>query len=101
MRASPEIRKTADTTEEKDSHSWTGWIVWPVGILVLYMLSVGPVVMMYENGHFSPRLGQIFGKFYAPLFCAYEKTPLHKPIGMYLHLWVPDFLNKSGEPKWP
>ena len=98
MGTSLETEKAADTAEEKDSHSWTGWIVWPVGILVLYVLSVGPAVMMEEKGMISKDNGFLL-KLYSPLGWAYENTPLHKPLGMYLHLWSSKYFDKNGEQK--
>lgn len=93
-----ETEKIADTTEEKDSHSWTGWVAWPMAVLVLYVLSIGPVMMMDEKGLLSGGRRSFFQNLYNPLGWAYENTPLHKPLGMYFHLWSKHF-DKSGEVK--
>ena len=52
------------------------------------------------TGGYIYNLGQrngFLGKFYAPLYWAYNETPLHKPLGMYMHLWVPIAFKKNGE----
>ena len=90
--------KPAETTapdEEKHSINWGALILWPVVILILYVLIIGPVMMMMDKSAGS-RSNQLARKFYAPLGWAYDNTPLHKPLGMYLHLWVPEIFNKNG-----
>jgi hypothetical protein len=93
--------KSAETTapnEEKHSIPWTGIIAWPFVILILYALSIGPVMMMVDKKSIPPRTDQILEKFYAPLDWAYSETLLHKPIGIYLHLWSKRF-DKNGDQK--
>ena len=86
-----------ETTAPKEKHPipWTGFIVWPFVLLLLYVLSVGPVVMMNDRGRIS--LNNTFvWNFYSPLDWAYEETLFHKPLGIYLHLWSKRF-EKNGE----
>jgi hypothetical protein len=64
--------------------------------LVLYVLSIGPVWMLMAKGNFSAS-GRSLDKFYTPLKWAYLKTPLHKPLGIYFHLWAPTMFDKRGE----
>jgi hypothetical protein len=80
-------KAVATTTAKEDKHSFNwGLIVWPLVILILYVLSIGPVWMMMDKEYISlPVAFQM--KFYGPWFWAYQKTPLHKPLGKYLHLW--------------
>ncbi|HZQ47035.1 MAG TPA: hypothetical protein VFC07_08490 [Verrucomicrobiae bacterium] len=89
--------KPAESTkqlEEKHSINW-GFVVWPLVILFLYVLSYGPILVMLDKGHLSRdnKLLQVYG----PLGWAYENTPLQKPLGMYLHLWGPESFDKNGE----
>jgi hypothetical protein len=105
------MEKTAETITPKERHSipWTGFIVWPLVILLLYALSFGPVMrfgsmmllLTTRNNqsyiHTSPQRDRFLGKFYAPLGWAYNETPLHKPLGMYMHLWSPTAFNKNGD----
>lgn len=93
------MEKPAETTtpaEEKHSIPWTGFIVWPFVILILYVLSIGPVAIMSDKGLISHN-NEFIWKFYKPLGWAYLNTPLHRPLGMYLHLWVPKHFDKHGD----
>lgn len=81
--------------EEKNSFNWRVFILWPVMILCLYVFSLGPVAMMDEKGLITTRNSYYF-QIYLPLFWVYEATPLHKPLGLYLHLWAPKNFDKNG-----
>jgi hypothetical protein len=100
----------APTTAGVGKHSiYWGFIVWPVAILLLYVLSFGPVMRfgslmlltVTRNNkscfYTSPRRDGFLARFYAPLGWAYNETPLHKPLGMYMHLWIPGAFDKNGE----
>jgi hypothetical protein len=91
------MEKPVETTtpiEEKHSINW-GFVVWPFAVLLMYVLSNGPMMMMMEKEHIS--VDHRFVKmFYWPCGWAYFQTPLHKPLGMYMHLWVPNAFDKHG-----
>jgi hypothetical protein len=91
-----EQHATTTPKDEKHSINW-GFILWPLVILALYVLSSGPVLMMDSKGRLS-YYNKLVWRIYAPLEWAYFRTPLHKPLGMYLHLWVPKDFGKNGEP---
>jgi len=81
-------------------------LVWPslcwfAGVIVLYVLSIGPVLRITENMNISnPHpAAQFFTHLYKPIEWAYANTFLHKPIGVYYHLWVPDTIDKDGNVK--
>jgi hypothetical protein len=64
--------------------------LWLLAALVLYILSIGPVVKLNETFHIAennPRLGRCIGTFYAPLaWCApRNSSPFGKFILWYLH----------------
>src|SRR4051794_41097410 len=59
------------------------FIVGLMGMLVIYVLSVGPFVMLGRSGHLTNRWLEVAGTFYVPIEWAYEKTPLRKPLGLY------------------
>jgi hypothetical protein len=95
------MEEPAETmTEEKRVGRWSGYVVWAAGILVLYVLSIGPVTLMWRRD-FLPPTSTFLWNVYSPLRWAYLKTPLHRPIGMYLHLWDPLSCDKKGEPTNP
>ena len=70
--------------------------MWPLVILVLYALSFGPVVMLVQKGIIHRNYQRIY-VLYEPVMWAYEETSLHKPLGMYLHVWAPKVVDKNGE----
>jgi hypothetical protein len=76
--------ETTTPTRAKNSIIRRALIFWPFVSLLLYVLSYGPV-LKYLDGQ-----GMVEGfasKFYYPVYWAYSDTPLHKPLGMYFHLW--------------
>ncbi len=91
------MEKPAETTtpiEEKHSIN-RGFVVWPFVILLFYALSSGPVMTMQYKGRHWHSTDSFVLRFYSPLMWAYWRTPLHKPLGMYFHLWSDDF-EKNG-----
>ncbi len=92
----PDKPETTTPKDEKHSINWGAIVLWPVVILILYALSVGPVLMMHEKGR-APQNSRFLANLYGPLIWAYMVTPLHKPLGMYFHLWAPKAFNKNGD----
>lgn len=88
--------ETTTPTAEKRPLNW-GFIVWPLVVLALYALSYGPYqkIVVRRSIPWEPPFS---ANMYSPLGWIYWKTPLHKPLGMYLHLWSPkDFDAKGNE----
>jgi hypothetical protein len=90
--------QTTTPIEEKHSFSWPGFVVWPVAILLLYALSYGPFEKWQERriGN-SNRYLQLSAKIYVPLGWVYRKTLLHKPLGIYYHMWLPKYFDAKGD----
>jgi hypothetical protein len=86
---------TTTPKDEKHSINWGALILWPFVVLIIYVLSSGPVSVIMDK-RTSSRSNQLVRRFYKPLSWAYNKTPLHKPLGMYAHLWEPKFFDKNG-----
>lgn len=83
-----EPTETIQAAEEKRSISWGVIILWPVVILILYIMSVGPFMMMYDRELITnTRIMAV----YEPLDWAYKYTCLHKPLNLYLSLWCKRF----------
>ena len=75
------------------------WLCWLPVIVALYLLSLGPVMMMLQNRVISPSMPTItfIMTFYYPIDWAGNKIPmLKRPIGMYLHLWAPKLIDSKG-----
>jgi hypothetical protein len=78
-----------------------GWLVWPGLVLFLYVLSIGPIMMMVQRGRIttgSPT-HEVLRAIYEPLVWTVEKVPLlDKTLSIYLHLWIPERVDSKG--KW-
>jgi hypothetical protein len=85
----------ATSTQDKKAVSWSSVFLWPSVILVVYVLSIGPIMMLVGKGVIAYNKG--VADFYSPLEYAYGQTPLHKPLGIYLHLWRPERFDKNGD----
>lgn len=83
--------------EGKHSRGWEVLVVWPALAFLVYVLSSGPVVR-WDKPLSTSRTWPLIEAFYRPIAWAYTSTPLHKPLGMYFHLWDPTVFGKDGEP---
>jgi hypothetical protein len=93
-----EQNQQAETTAEaKRSGGFAHYLGWAFMMVVLYVLSFGPVFLMMVNRKVTPAWGGALYVVCVPWTWAYEKTPLHKPIGMYMHLWCPRTFDKKGD----
>jgi hypothetical protein len=91
MDAQPE---TAALTEEKKTINWWAFLFWPFVILLLYVLSEGPVLMMVHQRKVPPTRFVVW--FYDPIRWAYGEPPFHKALGCYFHLWAPNKFDEHG-----
>ena len=83
----------APETEAKKSRGLGSYVVCWFLVVMLYVLSSGPVQLLIQK-RLLPR--DVFW-IYQPVGWLYEHTPLHKPLGMYLHLWDPLTFDTSGD----
>ena len=67
----------------RQSH-FMAWTLSIVAVLVLYMLSVGPVLYLAERGTIPVSLHKGLQDFYRPLEWIYFNTPLRAPIDLSL-----------------
>ena len=90
--------ETQDEPERSSRGAVWEWLCWSAVIVVLYVLSTGPITMMYGKKliHPSSPVDGVLSMFGRPVAWAYEKTPLRKPLGMYWHLWNPDDWDNKG-----
>jgi hypothetical protein len=89
--------ETTTPTREKHSAFLPRFIAWPFVILFLYVFSFGPMQMILDANRLNPSVEDALKAVYHPMWPAYVKTPLHKPLGIYLHLWLPDQIDKNGD----
>jgi len=60
------------------------FLLWPVAILALYLLSVGPVAKYYKNR----KVPTIVLAVYSPVEALYDQSPVFEAgIEAYLKLW--------------
>ncbi|MGO8930967.1 MAG: hypothetical protein ACLQU3_29275 [Limisphaerales bacterium] len=87
-------------TQEGQERSSRGliWVClcWLAVIVVLYVLSIGPVMKITLKKNIGNPAAQFFASFYKPLGWAYANTLLHKPLGIYYHLWIPRVFDSKG-----
>jgi|SRR5580698_330124 hypothetical protein len=88
--------ETTTPIEEKHSFNWRAFILWPFLIVLLYVLSFGPVVRMLNKTPFKPP-NRLAESFYWPVELTYHNTFLHRPLGMYFHLWDPGMYDENGD----
>lgn len=97
FRVEPLMEEPAETREEtRRSRGFGSYVFWTVMVLVLYVLSWGPFVMMERKGIWE-RPPVLLEGFYFPIYWAYSETVLHKPVGMYLRLWCPQGFTTNGD----
>jgi hypothetical protein len=86
--------------EEKPSRGFLRFLPWVGVIFLAYCLSSGPLVMLVDRNVIggSGTMMRLVETVYSPLEWAYDETPLHKPIGIYLSLWSKRF-NSNGDEK--
>jgi hypothetical protein len=94
------MKDQAETTAERKEGRgvWT-YVYWVGGILVLYVLSTGPYVLMFHKGVMDrhPKFSAVLVYAYRPLLWADRNTPLGVPLEMYMDLWRPKLLNKMWD----
>jgi len=73
---------------EKSSDRGSGWWLWlalPAAALALYVLSVGPAVLLAKNRGNAAK--NTVEQVYAPLVWLHRNTPLRRPLDAYVELW--------------
>ena len=83
----------APETEAKQSRGLGSYVVWGFVVVVVYVLSSGPMLRLVLKNKLNNKVMII----YEPLGRFYQYTPLRKPFGMYLHLWCPEDINTEGK----
>ena len=92
------MKEPAETREEtKHSGGFGIYALWAGVVLILYVLSMGPALLVVTRDRGSAAF-KLFDWIYEPVQLAYWDTFLHRPIGMYMHLWCPEDFDKNGEP---
>lgn len=66
----------------------SGW--GPVGVAILlgpllYVLSIGPVALLYTKYNWNSDVPE---KVYAPVIWLHDHTPLKRPIERYVEVWT-------------
>jgi hypothetical protein len=90
------MEEPAETREEtKHSRSFGSYALWAGVIILLYGLGLGFSVRMVGKGGWQAPTWIV--SLYSPVNWAYNNTLLHKPLGLYLHLWCPQHFDTKGE----
>ena len=92
----PETAQPTAETAEKKSRGLGSYVVWAFVGIIVYFLSAGPVHMILNQKTIRGFADEALGYLYAPWRFVYFRSPLHRPIGMYMHMWSPDIFDKKG-----
>ena len=84
----------ATASEEKSSRSYWGFVLWPVAVILFYVLSAGPVMLGVRKGILS---WQVLNA-YTPLWVVVKAASLDRPFRIYLHFWCPEDYDRNGDP---
>jgi hypothetical protein len=78
----------ADAPDAKGSAGWAAFMLWPLAFLLAYVLSIGPMVMLHNKGHFqSPAADKCLDPIYGPLLWC-QRVPVFGPLlDKYVDLW--------------
>ena len=80
------MTRDATASEEKSFRSYWGFVLWPAAVIVIYVLSIGPVALLVDRGLVSGEALVI----YWPLLGAIDQSSLDKAFYRYIGLWVPE-----------
>jgi hypothetical protein len=83
--------KAETRVDEKKSPGFTRLLVWGFALLLVYVLSIGPVAILIKNGWFDRHksAGKWAEIFYAPVILAYDKVPsFRESLDWYIGLWT-------------
>ena len=72
-------------SEERKRKGGTGILIAVVLIPLLYVLSIGPAVMLVNKTKISSKPFEVF---YAPVIWVAENTSLEKPLNRYAEWWL-------------
>ena len=79
-------------SEEKGGRGYWGFVIWPVVVVMIYVLSVGPAVFAVER----KVVGEGLLVIYLPLK-QLKNTPFERPLKIYISWWLPLY-KKRGTP---
>jgi len=91
-----------DTSDPSARSIGWGWVVWLGMALALYVLSIGPAVMLVEKKRISvgSHTYEVLVIVYKPLQFLNNTGPVaSKCLNCYLHLWIPEKFDSHGDPK--
>jgi hypothetical protein len=87
-----------DAPQKSVLHACVTWLSWLMVAVGLYFLSFGPLALLYERQVILPKSGadRALRIYLALGEWSFQNTALRRPIGMYLHLWIPDYYDIKG-----
>jgi hypothetical protein len=99
-----ETGQSTPETDEKKSRGLGSYVLWAFVAVMVYVLSSGPVYRFLRwemitclPGRPPPTFENGFAFTYAPLLWVYNHSVFRKPLGMYWHLWFPEWYDHKGE----
>jgi hypothetical protein len=86
-----ETTQPAPETDEKKSRGLGSYVLWAFVAVMVYVLSSGPATRLFGDQ------SAVLTVIYFPVAVLYNETPLHKPLGLYLHWWYPKGFTSDGD----
>jgi hypothetical protein len=96
-----ELLRGETARQAKRSRRFRQRFLQPLAVLLLYFLSFGPVRLLTSQVGSPSMIEHVEAVVYYPWELAYVRTPLHKPLGLYMHLWCPRSFDQAGNPRSP
>ena len=90
-------RKSEENSETRSRFGATSVVIWVSILVVTYLLGSGPAVWLLAMNKLTPAGERAIWLVYSPVAWLYLKTPLHKPLGMYFHIWAPNEFDANGD----
>lgn len=75
------------TEDAKEQSGWNSVLLWGAVLVVVYVLSIGPVAAMDCGGLLPLGAREVLELVYAPLIWLCDNTPLDGPLEAYVELW--------------
>ena len=81
------MESNADEKEKASNSEAATWVLAALGVIVLYVASIGPVSAMCKSGKVPRKWDKAVEAFYLPVIWLYENTPCKSPLERYCKWW--------------
>ena len=74
---------------DQDAHGSksTGWVLWTLTAVIVYVLGIGPLHGLYYNDRLSDNAWRVIGWIYLPVTALEKALPNGEPFHSYRYWW--------------